>query len=151
MVIASRAYQWRSGSLDEVYVFYVSNTNGDPLLARSDKLIRAGGLVPFAGLGLVAVTARLLDPSRFAFTLEMLSLSAIGQLLVWCGMFGLFRVRGWASGVLSYIWLGGLWNAMAVASTGIIYLAPIPLLAPATAWLAKIRLRRGRDRAGVVR
>ncbi|WP_188279937.1 hypothetical protein [Streptomyces sp. CBMA29] len=99
-------------------------------------------MVPFAGLGLLAVTAPLLRPSRFTFTVETLSLSATGQLLLWCGMFGLFRMRGWASGVLAYIWLGGLFNALAVASTGIVYLAPVPLLAPATAWLAKVRLRR---------
>ncbi|MFJ1586170.1 hypothetical protein ACIOC1_22990 [Streptomyces sp. NPDC088197] len=123
-------------------MFYVSNANGDPVLARSDRLIRTGGVVPFAGLGLLAVTAPLLRPSRFTFTVETLSLSATGQLFVWCGMFGLFRIRGWASGVLAYIWLGAMFNALAVASTGIVYLAPIPLLAPATAWLAKVRLRR---------
>ncbi|MFF7155545.1 hypothetical protein [Streptomyces sp. NPDC008139] len=120
----------------------MSDTTNASLLARSDKLVRWGAVVPFGGLCLISVTARLTDLSRTVFVAEMLSLSCAGQLLVWLGMHGLRRSRGWDSGVLFYVWLGGLMNALAVASTGIVYLAPIPLLAPATAWLAKVRLRR---------
>lgn len=132
-------------------MFFVSDTTDDPLLALSDKLVRWGAVVPFGGLVVIALSARLVDPSRDVYVAEMLALSVLGQLLVWLGMYGLRRTQGWDSGVFFYIGFGGVMNALAVASTGIVYLAPIPLLAPATAGFAKVRLRRRRVRAGEAR
>ncbi|MFF7193274.1 hypothetical protein ACFZAM_06190 [Streptomyces sp. NPDC008079] len=123
-------------------MFFTSDVTSDLLLARSDKRIRWGAVVPPLGFCLIALTGRLLTPGRDTFIFEMVALAAVGQTLVWWGIYGLHRTRAWASGVQFYLWVGGIFTAISLASTGIVYLAPIPLLAPATAWLAKVRLRR---------
>jgi hypothetical protein len=121
---------------------FACETSHDPLLARSDKFIRAGALVAPLGLCTVAMTARLLDPTRHVFVVEMLCLSAIGQALVWWGLNGVRRSKGWDSGVVSYVWTGGILNAMAVSSTEVLVLSPIPLIAPLVAAFARQRFHR---------
>ncbi|SCE45312.1 hypothetical protein GA0115240_163538 [Streptomyces sp. DvalAA-14] len=103
------------------------------------------------GLCVIALTARLLDPSRLTFALEMAGLSAIGQLLTWAGMHGVWRSNGWDSGVLLYVWLGGFLGGMALTSAGGWVLTPIPLVAPLVATLARWRLHRTARSAGVPR
>jgi hypothetical protein len=127
------------------------DTSNNPLLARSDKFVRVGGLVSPLGLCLIAVTARLLDPSRQDFIREVLCLTAAGQALTWWGMDGIRRSQGWCSGVVSYVWAGGVMTGLAVSSTAIIALAPIPLLAPLVATFARWRMHRRARSAGVPR
>ncbi|MEU6850451.1 hypothetical protein ABZ901_11065 [Actinacidiphila alni] len=129
-------------------MFFVSDVTSDPLLARSDKRIRWGAIVPPLGFCLAGLTGRLFNPGEETFIIEMLTFSVIGQLLVWWGLWGLHRTRGWDSDVLFYLWVGGVLTAITVTSTGILYLTPIPLIAPATAWVARARLRRGREERG---
>jgi 4-amino-4-deoxy-L-arabinose transferase-like glycosyltransferase len=77
----------------------------------------------------------------------MLTISGLGQVLVWLGMDGMRRCRGWAfEGVLFYLWTGGVLGGLAAASTGVLAVVPIPLLAPAVATLAK-RWTRSEDAA----
>ncbi|HEY5836520.1 hypothetical protein [Streptomyces sp.] len=132
-------------------MIFPSDLTDDPLLARSDKCIRWGAAVPMLGLCVIAVTARLLDPGRGTFVSVMLFLSAVGQVLTWWGMHGVRRSRGWDSGVLFYIWVGGFLDAMAIASTAVLSLAPIPLLAPLVATFARWRLHRESRRVGAPR
>lgn len=122
---------------------FPSDLTNDPLLARSDKLIRWGAFVPWLGLGAIALTGWALRPSAQTFVREMLAIGTAGQVLVWIGMNGLRRCRGWAfEGVLFYVWVGGVLGAAAVASTGVMYVAPVPLAAPVVATLARLRSRK---------
>lgn len=126
---------------------FPSDLTDDPQLARSDKLIRWGAVIPWFGLGLIALTAWLLRPSTTTFRVEVLGLSAVGQVLVWRGMIGMRRCRGWAcEGVMFYVWLGGLLGATAVASSGWVGLFMVPFVAPAVATVARIKMRRSRTR-----
>lgn len=131
---------------------FPSDLTEDPLLARSDKLVRWGAFVPTFGFFLIGLTGRLVNPSRATFVLAMLCLSAAGQLLVWWGMNGLRRSRGWAvPGVLFYIWAGGVLTAIVAATTAVPAVVPIPLLPPLVATFAKRRMRQTARRAGVTR
>lgn len=122
---------------------FPSDLTDNPLLARSDKLIRSGAFVPMFGLCLIAFSGPLLNPSRGTFVAEVLGLGAIGQVLVWSGMDGLRRSCGWElTGVLFHTWMGGILAAAAAASTAVMYVVPIPLVAPVVATFARWRLRR---------
>jgi hypothetical protein len=124
---------------------FPSNETDDPVLARSDRLIRWGGLLPWLGLALAGLTGWLLRPSTGTFVACMLCVAAVGQLLVWSGMNGLRRCRGWAfDGVLFYVWVSGILSAAAVASTGVLVLTLIPLAAPTWATFARWRNRKVR-------
>lgn len=122
---------------------FVTETSRDPLLARSDRLIRLGGGTAPLGLCLIAITGRLVGLPKPAFDAIMLALLAIGQALVWRGMHGVRRARGWRSGVVAYAWAGGIMSGWAIAFTGYFPLALIPLAAPAWATFARWRTRRG--------
>lgn len=119
--------------------------------ARSDRLIQWGGTIPFLSVFPTLVTLRIMDGTAGQLAVIVGFFTLAGQALVWIGMRGLQKCQGWADGVLFYLVVGGLFTAMTLFLTSVPAIMPIPLLAPATAWLAKIRLRRGRDRAGVVR
>ncbi|SEN07909.1 hypothetical protein SAMN05216267_1001168 [Actinacidiphila rubida] len=126
-----------------------TETSHDPLLARSDKLIRLGALVAPVGLCLFAMTSRLWNPTKLEFELVMFSLAGVGQVLVWRGMRGVYLTRGWLSGVVAYVWLGGVLNAWALAFTGSFSLLPAAFVAPLVATVARFRMRRGAKHAGV--
>jgi hypothetical protein len=130
---------------------FPSDLTDDPLIARGDKLIRWGAFIPMFGFIVIGLTARLLVPSRATFVVEMLCLSACGQALVWLGMNDLRRRRGWTSGVMFYIWSGGVLATIASATTAIPAVAPIPLLAPLVATFARWRMHRRARSAGVPR
>jgi hypothetical protein len=124
----------------------------DPVLARSDRLIRWGAVIPWIGLGGIALTGWLLRPSTATFVKEMLALCAVGQCLVWLGMNGMRRCGGWAfEGVLFYIWFGGLVGAAALGSTGLMFLVPAAFLAPLVATFARFRMRRAAKKVGAAR
>jgi hypothetical protein len=123
----------------------------DPLIARGDKLIRWGAFIPMFGFVVIGLTARLLTPTKATFVVEMLCLSAVGQVLVWLGMNDLRRRRGWDSGVMFYIWSGGVLATIAAATAAIPLLAPIPLVAPVVATVARWRMRRAARSVGVTR
>ncbi|WP_329132921.1 hypothetical protein OG552_14465 [Streptomyces sp. NBC_01476] len=103
------------------------------------------------GFVVIGLTARLLTPSRSTFVTEMLGLSAVGQVLVWLGMNDIRRRTGWDSGVMFYIWSGGVLSTIAAATTAIPAVVPIPLLAPLIATFARWRMRRAARSAGVPR
>lgn len=94
------------------------------------------------GLCVIALTARLLDPDRAVFASAMFCLSAVGQGLTWRGLNCVRHRSGWDSGVLFPVWVGGILGAMAVLSTGVVTVVPIPLVAPLVATFARWRLRR---------
>lgn len=124
---------------------FPSDATDDPLLARSDRLIRIGAAIPMLGFGAIAVTARLLAPSHATFVLEMLLVSLSAQTLTWSGIAGVWRCSGWTSGVLFYIWFGGVMGVMSLVATAIPAIIPIPLLAPLVATIARWRaVRRAR-------
>lgn len=111
-------------------------------------------MLPLIGYPITGVICRLLGATQGPFVLTTLTLSALGQVATWAGMDGLRRTQGWASGVFVYVLAGGLLNGILAACSGIVFLGLLPLIAPATAWLAKVRLRRSRNRehqAGVAR
>lgn len=130
---------------------FACETSHDPLLARSDKRIRLGAIFAPVGLGLIAITARLLNPTKVEFDLEMFCLASVGQGLVWWGMLGVQRTNGWLSGVVAYVWLGGVLNGWALAFTGYFALLTLPLLAPLVATFARWRMRRDAKQAGATR
>ncbi|MFJ4409771.1 hypothetical protein [Streptomyces sp. NPDC088910] len=99
-------------------------------------------MLPLLGYPAAGVVGRLLDWKQGTFVLVTLTLCGLGQASTWLGMDGLRRTHGWASGVFFYVLAGGLLNAILAACSGIPFLGLVPLLAPATAWLAKVRLRR---------
>ncbi|MFJ5608636.1 hypothetical protein ACIQCJ_04535 [Streptomyces sp. NPDC093221] len=115
---------------------------GDLTLVRSDKLIRWGGVIPPLSVFPTLVALRLLDGTAGELAVVIGLFALAGQALVWTGMRGMQRCQGWADGVLFYLAAGGLFSGMTLFLTGIPAVMPIPLLAPATAWLAKVRLRR---------
>jgi hypothetical protein len=124
----------------------------DPVLARSDRLIRWGAVIPWFGLAVIGLTGWLLRPSTATFVKEMLVLCTVGQVLVWFGMDGMRRCRGWAfDGVLFYIWFGGVVGAAALGSTGVMVLAPVAFVAPLVATAARWRMRHDAKHAGVAR
>lgn len=128
---------------------FPSDLTDDPILALGDKLVRWGALVPTAGFCVLGLASRLVISSRSEWVWSVLTLSAIGQVGVWVGMYLLRRSRGWASGVLFYLWSGGLLAAMVAGSTAIPAVIPIPLAAPLVATVARFRMRRGAKNAGV--
>lgn len=130
---------------------FPSELTDDRLIARGDKLIRWGAFLPMFGFVVIGLTARLLTPSRSTFVTEMLGLSAVGQVLVWLGMNDIRRRTGWDSGVMFYIWSGGVLSTIAAATTAIPAVVPIPLLAPLIATFARWRMRRAARSAGVPR
>jgi hypothetical protein len=127
-------------------MFHV-DSYGDPTLARSDKLIRWGGVIPPLAVFPTLLALRLSHGTAGQLAVIVGVFSAIGQMLVWIGMRGLQKCRGWEDEVLFYLAAGGLFSAMTLFLTGIPALMPIPLAAPATAWLARAHLRRNRRRA----
>jgi hypothetical protein len=130
---------------------YPSDLTDDPELARGDKLVRWGSSVPTLGFCVLGLTSRLVISSRSQWVAAMLILSAIGQLGVWWGMNSLRRSRGWDSGVLFWIWAGGVLAAIVAASTAIPAVVPVPLLAPLVATFARFRMRRAAKKVGAAR
>ncbi|MFC4033640.1 hypothetical protein ACFO3J_19440 [Streptomyces polygonati] len=130
---------------------FPSDLTDDPLIARGDKLIRWGAFIPMFGFVVIGLTARLLTPNRSAFVIEMLLLSVVGQVLVWLGMNALRRRNGWDSGVMFYIWSGGILSTIAAATTAIFAVMPIPLLAPIVATFFRWRMHRAARSAEVPR
>lgn len=104
--------------------------------------------MPTMGFCVLGITSRLVISSRAEWVVAMLALSAIGQVGIWCGMNSLRRSRGWDSGVLFWIWVGGVLAAMVAGSTAIPAVMPIPLLAPLVATFARWRMRRDAKQAG---
>lgn len=126
---------------------FPSDLTDDPLLARSDKLIRFGGFTPAFGLCLIALSGWLFRPSTGTFIRVELCLTVVGQALVWLGMAGLRRSSGWAvPGVTFYVWASGILGAVSVASTGVVPLVPVPLIAPVVASIARLRGKRSEAR-----
>jgi hypothetical protein len=126
---------------------FPSDLTDDPLLARSDKLIRFGGFIPAFGLCLIALTGWLFRPSTGTFIREELCLAAVGQVLVWLGMAGLRRSSSWTvPGVIFYVWMSGILGAVGVASTGVMPLVLVPLLAPVVASIARQRTKQSETR-----
>jgi hypothetical protein len=117
----------------------------DPLLAHSDRLIRVGGVVAPVGLCLIAITSKLLHPSKALFDVAMLTLLGIGQVLVWRGLHGVNRTGGWRSGVVAYVWTGAVLTGWAVAFTGHFLVLVVPLIAPVVATLARWRMAREKE------
>jgi hypothetical protein len=66
-------------------------------------------------------------------------------------MNSLRRSRGWDSGVLFWIWAGGVLAAIVAASTAIPAVVPVPLLAPLVATFARFRMRRAAKKVGAAR
>ncbi|MEE4545432.1 hypothetical protein V2S66_26120 [Streptomyces sp. V4-01] len=121
---------------------FPSDAAESPLLARSDRLIRLGAALPMLAFGVIAVTARLLDPSQTTFVVEMLTVTLCAQSLTWCGLVGVWRCAAWNSGVLFYIWFGGTMGVLTLLATAIPAVMPIPLLAPLVATFARWRAGR---------
>jgi hypothetical protein len=114
------------------------------LFRRSEVLIRYGAMLPLIGYPVTGVICRLVGATQGPFVLVTLTLCGLGQAMTWVGMDGLRRTQGWESGVFVYVLAGGLLNGILAACSGIVFLGLVPLIAPATAWLAKTRLRRSR-------
>lgn len=127
---------------------FPSDCTDNRLLIRSDKLIRLGAALPVIGLGCTMVTARLFEPGRDTFRIVVLGIVALSQLLVWLGLHGVWRGCAWDSGVTFYVWLSALLHIPVVASTGVLVLAPLPVLAPLVATVARWRMRRGAAAGG---
>jgi hypothetical protein len=114
----------------------------DPLIARSTRLIRLGGLLPPLVSIAILVIVRVLrgGPVHLAVTVGLVVVA--GQALVWRGVLGLRKSQGWASGVGFYLTVGGVLSAQTLYLTGIPAIMPIPLVAPLFGGLAKRRLQR---------
>ncbi|MFI1094547.1 hypothetical protein [Streptomyces sp. NPDC020917] len=130
---------------------FPSDIIDDPLLVRSEKLIRWGAVTPMLGLCGIALTSRLLNPSRGMFFVEMVVLSLLGQALTWWGIYGVWRCRGWDSDVLFYLWMGAMLGGFAMMATGRLPVAAVVLAAPLVATFARWRMRRDAKQAGVAR
>jgi hypothetical protein len=129
---------------------FPSDLTDDPVIARGDKLVRWGAFVPTMGFCLVCLGGRLVISSRSAYVLVILVLTVVGQTLVWLGMGQLRRGRGWDAGVLFYLWVGGVLATVVAATSAILAVIPVPLLAPIVATFARWRaVRRTRRAAGV--
>jgi hypothetical protein len=81
----------------------------------------------------------------------MFCLAGVGQTLIWRGMRGVQQAGGWLSGVVSYVWVGGVLNGWALAFTGYFTLLPIPLVAPLVATFARWRMRHRAKQAAAPR
>jgi hypothetical protein len=114
----------------------------DPFIARCEKLIRVGGVLPPLSAILALMVLRVVGGGRVALAMGVGAFAALGQGIVWAGMRGLKKSRGWASGVLFYLILGGVLSALTLFLTGIPALMPIPLIAPTVGCIAKRRLQR---------
>jgi hypothetical protein len=113
----------------------------DPIIERSTKLIRLGAGLPPLGAILTLVVLRIVDGTSSQLAFSTGALVFLGELLVWTGMYGLWKSQGWASGVIFFLAVGGVLSAQTLYLTGIPVLMPIPLVAPLVAWWAKKRLQ----------
>jgi hypothetical protein len=127
---------------------FVSNPSNDPVLRRGERLTRYGSLIPALSLCLVNIAGAILHTietysiTRVQYQSILLALTVVGQAIVWIGMDGLRRSQGWDSGILFYVWMGGLFTSLTVTFTGIFPPAVIPWIAPVVATVAKRRLLR---------
>jgi hypothetical protein len=124
--------------------FHLAKVDRDPELVRADGLIRWGGITPFLSVFPTMVVLRIVDGTAGQLAVSVGFFTLLGQALVWLGMRELQKSQGWADGLLFYLVAGGLFTAMTLFLTGVPATMPIPLLAPATAWIAKVRMGRGR-------
>lgn len=124
---------------------FASQTTDDPLVARGDRLVRWGAFVPAMGFCVLGLFGRLFIDGRHSYVLAVLILSGVGQVLAWLGIEALRRSRGWNTGVVFYIWVGGALATVVTATTAIPVAVPVPLIAPVVATLARWRMAREKE------
>ncbi len=119
-----------------------------PHPARGRLLARTGSAVPFAVMALVQLVGAVVHtftgrgiPWRPAVAV-VLAGTAAGQAVVWAGVVLLRRHGGWDTAVMAYLWIGAGFTCLTVLYTTLFYLAPIPLIAPVAATVARSRGRR---------
>ncbi|PWI45904.1 hypothetical protein [Streptomyces sp. ICBB 8177] len=124
---------------------FIINPTNDPVLRRGERLARYGSMIPMLGVCLLFMSGIGVRYTRTQYTAIILVAAFLGQVIVWSGMYTLRRCEGWDSGVVSYLWSGGLFTALAVCFTWVFPAALLPWIPPVVATVAKRRLVRRRE------
>jgi hypothetical protein len=113
-------------------------------LRRGERFGRYGSLVPVFGMFVVIFSTDLVHYTKAQYFAAVLSAAFAGQVLVWIAMLNLKRCEGWDSGILFYLWSGGLLTSVSVYGTAIatydmVLFVPalIPWVAPVVGSLAR--------------
>ncbi|MEU6174431.1 hypothetical protein ABZ832_21230 [Streptantibioticus parmotrematis] len=130
---------------------FIENPDGNPFISRGERAVRYGSLLPILGCFLVILSTDVVTYSRLQYFAAAMAFVLTGQALVWVGMHFLRRGDGWDSGILYYLWAGGVMTTIATYGTALavynaIVFPPalIPWIPPVVATVAKRRLLRRR-------
>ncbi|MGW8380236.1 hypothetical protein [Streptomyces sp. ODS28] len=135
----------------------IHNPDDDPVLRRGERLVRYGGMLPLvavlAYIVIGGIVGQLLNVDKDLWqNIHYTWVSVVvglGQIAIWLGMYFVQRSRGWESNVLTYFWVGGIVNTIAVVQLFVMGLLWIPWVAPVVATIAKRRsVKRRMDLEG---